>query len=80
MNQNEPREMMKLDSEVYIPILNDLINEIEMMKLDSEVYIPILNDLINEIEMKTAVMDMQKAAGYDYNLPVLTLLVVVSRC
>ena len=47
---------------------------LEIMKLESNVNIPILDDPINENEMKTDVKNMKKS-GYDYNLPILSILV-----
>ena len=49
---------------------NDMI---EIEKLESDINIPILDDPISKPEMETAFKDIKKA-GYDYNLPVIGIL------
>ena len=53
---------------------NDDKNEVEeIKKLESEVYVPVLDDPISSEETIDAYEDMKKS-GYDYNLPVLRIL------
>ena len=53
---------------------NEDKNELEEIKnLESEVYVPVLDDPISSEETLDAYEDMKKS-GYDYNLPVLRIL------
>ena len=54
---------------------NNDVNELEeIAKLESDTYVPMLDDRIQTEEMNIAYKDMKKS-GYDYNLPVLGVLI-----